>query len=155
MASTLHPRFVIAFLATERSTMPASTVSDPFPDHPKHAFPSGSWWMVVVALLLFFGSELFLSTRQESQVFDESAHLFAGFEYWKHGDFGMNPEHPPLIKLVAATPLLSLPLKEPAPVPIPFFKAQTFLGASQFLYGADADSLLLRARLMVAAVFAL
>jgi hypothetical protein len=33
---------------------------------------------------------------------------------WKHGDFGLNPEHPPLVKLLAAMPLLQLPVKMPA-----------------------------------------
>jgi len=114
-----------------------------------------AWWAIAVALLTVFACELFFSTRQESQVFDESAHLFAGFEYWKHADFGVNPEHPPLVKLVAAAPLLPLHLKEPPPVPVPFFKAQTFVGATQFLYSADADSLIMRARIAVAVVFAI
>jgi 4-amino-4-deoxy-L-arabinose transferase-like glycosyltransferase len=114
-----------------------------------------TWWVAVIALLTLFSCELFFSTRQESQVFDESAHLFAGFEYWKHADFGLNPEHPPLVKLIAATPLLPLKLKEPPMAPIPFFKVQAFIGATQFLYGADADSLIMRGRMMVAAVFAI
>jgi 4-amino-4-deoxy-L-arabinose transferase-like glycosyltransferase len=108
---------------------------------------------VVFGLLVLIAAELFLSTRQESQVFDESAHLFAGFEYWKHGDFGRNPEHPPLVKLIAAAPLLPLDLKEPGPVPIPYFKAQDFINASQFLYGvntgATTDWLLTRGRIMI------
>jgi 4-amino-4-deoxy-L-arabinose transferase-like glycosyltransferase len=123
--------------------------------HAKYTVSRRTWWAMVLALLLLICCELFFSARQESQVFDESAHLFAGFEYWKHADFGVNPEHPPLVKLVAAVPLLPLHLKEPPPVPIPFFKAQNFIGAAQFLYGADADSLIMRARVTVACVFAL
>lgn len=131
------------------------SVPDASSGHPKYAVSRRTWWAVVVALLLLICGELFFSTRQESQVFDESAHLFAGFEYWKHADFGVNPEHPPLVKLVAAVPLLPLHLKEPPPVPIPFFKVQNFVAASQFLYGADADSLIMRARVTVACIFAL
>lgn len=123
--------------------------------HPKYSLFRRAWWVVVVAILVLMCCELFLSTRQESQVFDESAHLYAGVEYWRHADFGVNPEHPPLVKLVAAVPLLPLHLKEPPPVPIPFFKAQNFVAATQFLYAADADSLIMRARVTVACVFVL
>ncbi len=94
------------------------------------------------------------SVRQESQTFDESTHLYAGFEYWKHADFGRNPEHPPLAKFIAAAPLLSMGLREPSPPPIPFFKAQDVMGGSQLLYTANADRILLRARAMML-VFAL
>jgi len=38
--------------------------------------------------------------------FDEVAHLAAGFGYWVAGDFALNPEHPPLLKLWWALPLL-------------------------------------------------
>ncbi|MGB9418801.1 MAG: phospholipid carrier-dependent glycosyltransferase, partial [Acidobacteriaceae bacterium] len=106
--------------------------------------------VIAVVLLAILAQELFMSTRQESQVFDESTHLFAGFEYWKHADFGRNPEHPPLVKLVAAAPLLPLKLKEPGVLPFPYFKGQDFINGSQFLYSADADSILMRARMAVA-----
>lgn len=43
---------------------------------------------------------------QDSQTTDEAVHLAAGRSYWQTGDFRLNPEHPPLIKLLAATPLL-------------------------------------------------
>ncbi len=135
--------------------MSAQHVPDLFAGGQKRTISRGTWWSVVLALILLICCELFFSTRQESQVFDESAHLFAGFEYWKHADFGVNPEHPPLVKLVAAIPLLPLHLKEPPPVSIPFFKAQNFVAATQFLYGADADALIMRARITVAFVFAL
>ena len=104
----------------------------------------------VIALLAVITTELIFSTRQESQVVDESAHVFAGFEYWKHADFGRNPEHPPLVKLIAAVPLLPLRLKEPGISPIPFFKAQDFIGASDFLYSTDADSILMHSRTVLA-----
>ena len=93
---------------------------------------------------------LVTSTRQQSQTFDESTHLFAGFEYWKHADFGRNPEHPPLVKLLASLPLLRMGLHEPPAIPIPFFKAQDFINGTQLLYTADADAILLRGRLMIA-----
>jgi len=115
--------------------------------------PSGAlrpaYRLAVLGLLVLIAAQIFLSTRQESQTFDESDHLYAGYEYWKHGDFGRNPEHPPFAKLVAAAALLPLHLKEPAPAPGRSFKYQDFVTASQFLYGADADSLLARGRGMM------
>jgi hypothetical protein len=46
--------------------------------------------------------ELWLSVKDDSQTFDEAAHIYSGYSYWTRVDFGMNPEHPPLVKLVAA-----------------------------------------------------
>jgi 4-amino-4-deoxy-L-arabinose transferase-like glycosyltransferase len=107
--------------------------------------------LIAAALLILLATLLFNSVRQESQTFDESTHLYAGFEYWKHADFGVNPEHPPLAKMLAALPLLSLGLKEPPHFPVPFFKMEDFTNGARFLYsGGQADALLLRARMMMA-----
>ncbi|MBI5466668.1 MAG: hypothetical protein HY975_00420, partial [Candidatus Kerfeldbacteria bacterium] len=46
---------------------------------------------------------------QDSQTTDEAVHLAAGRSYWQTGDFHLNPEHPPIFKLLAASPLLLLP----------------------------------------------
>jgi 4-amino-4-deoxy-L-arabinose transferase-like glycosyltransferase len=104
--------------------------------------------VAVLALLLLVAGEIVLSTRQESQVMDEANHLYAGYEYWKHGDFGRNPEHPPLAKLVAASALLPLHLTEPQD-PRGSFKYRDFYDGARFLYGADADLLLARGRGML------
>lgn len=42
----------------------------------------------------------------KSPTFDEPVHLSAGFSYLTRGDYRMNVEHPPLIKHIAALPLL-------------------------------------------------
>jgi len=106
--------------------------------------------IVAVALLAILAFSLFASVRQESQTWDEADHIFAGFEYWRHGDFGRNPEHPPFAKLLATIPLLSMGLKEPPIVPIPYFKVQDAIGGSQLLYSNNADAILLRCRMMIA-----
>jgi hypothetical protein len=54
------------------------------------------------------------------------------------------------VKLIAAAPLLPLKLKEPGVLPFPYFKGQDFVNGSQFLYSADADSILMRGRMTVA-----
>ncbi len=99
------------------------------------------------------GAELALSARWQSQTLDEGAHLYAGYRYWRFRDFGANPEHPPLVKLVAALPLLFSRLKAPEVRP-GFFKTEEFLGGTALLYQNNADSLLYRAR-MAASIFAL
>lgn len=38
--------------------------------------------------------------------FDEAAHLAAGYGYWTTGEFRLNPEHPPLLKMLWALPLV-------------------------------------------------
>ena len=61
---------------------------------------------VLAALLLgVFLMQLALSIRHQSQTYDEGFHLVAGYRYWQCGDFGINSEHPPLMKWVAAAPL--------------------------------------------------
>ena len=117
--------------------------------------PSGAlrpaYRLAVLGLLVLIAAQIFLSTRQESQTFDESDHLYAGYEYWKHGDFGRNPEHPPFAKLVAAAGLLALQPKEPVPVITPWFKSQDFRNSTAFFYRANpsADALLIRGRAMM------
>lgn len=65
-------------------------------------------WMVggIVFLLLLFALEVITTVRQESLTWDEGDHIFAGYMSWKTHDYGLNPEHPPLVKLLATIPLL-------------------------------------------------
>jgi hypothetical protein len=105
----------------------------------------------VAILLVVMAGELALSVRQQSQTFDEACHIFAGYRYWKSSDFGINFEHPPLVKLIAAVPLLWLPLRAPS-VTNDYFKLVEYGTGREFLYANDAKSLLWRARL-AAAVF--
>lgn len=77
-------------------------------------FPKSSL-CIAAALLVVFAAELLLSVRHQSKTVDEAAHLYAGYEHWEAHDFGVNPEHPPLVKLVAALPLLGMHLQQPHP----------------------------------------
>jgi hypothetical protein len=65
---------------------------------------------------------------------------------WKHADFGLNPEHPPLVKLVATIPLLNMPLKMPV-LQDRMFKHEAFLGGKDFLFKNDANAMLFRVRI--------
>jgi dolichyl-phosphate-mannose--protein O-mannosyl transferase len=107
----------------------------------------------VGALLAILALQLALTASHNSITWDEDDHIYAGYMSWKHADFGLNPEHPPLVKQLAALPLLNLPLKMPV-LQNRFFKLEAFLGGKDFLFENDADTVLLRAR-MAAALFAI
>lgn len=54
------------------------------------------------------------SSWNDSLVVDEVPHIGAGYSYLEKGDMRLNPEHPPLAKDLAGTPLLFLNLKQDA-----------------------------------------
>lgn len=105
----------------------------------------------VIVLLLILGVQLFLSIRNQTQTWDEADHIFAGYMSLKNGDFGLNPEHPPLVKMLATAPLQTMPLNVPE-LQNREFKHEAFLSGKDFLYGNDADAILIRVRL-TAAIF--
>jgi len=96
-------------------------------------------------LLIVLSLQLYFSVRRESQTWDEANHIFAGYRTWTHGDFGLNPEHPPLVKLLATAPLLPSQPKSPE-LEGRFFKEDAFLGGKDFLYHNDPDKILARTR---------
>src|SRR5438045_7834256 len=73
--------------------------------------------MAVGALVLLYAllsiSALFL----KSPTYDEPMHLFAGYSYIRWGDFRANTEHPPLVKIWAALPLLTMKIEDPRALP--------------------------------------
>src|SRR5882757_673507 len=105
---------------------------------------------IVVALLVVFAAQVFFTIRQQSLTWDEGDHIFAGYMTWKTGDFGLNPEHPPLVKLLATSTLLGLPLHVPK-LQNRFFKEEAYLGGREMLFGNapayTADAMVLRVRL--------
>jgi hypothetical protein len=102
----------------------------------------------VASLLLVLFLQLAFSVHRNSITWDEDDHIFAGYMSWKHADFGLNPEHPPLVKLVAAIPLLNMPLTLPV-VQDRSFKTEAFHDGKDFLFKNDADTMLFRARMAV------
>jgi 4-amino-4-deoxy-L-arabinose transferase-like glycosyltransferase len=100
----------------------------------------------VVVLLAILFLQLAFSANRNSITWDEDDHIYAGYMSWKHADFGLNPEHPPLVKLVATIPLLHMPLKMPV-LEDRIFKHEAFLGGKDFLFKNDANTMLLRVRI--------
>ena len=54
----------------------------------------------VAGFILIFAIHLALISRANTITWDEPDHIYSGYMSWK-GDFGLNPEHPPLVKFVA------------------------------------------------------
>lgn len=105
--------------------------------------------VAVAALLTVFVVELLVPAWRQSASFDEGCHTLAGYSYWTRADFGVNPEHPPLVKLLATSPLLlTQPLRYPPPGPPTFFKVACFTEGRGFLFSntLSPDSILFRAR---------
>jgi hypothetical protein len=105
----------------------------------------------VVVLLLVLVGQLAFSVSRESLSWDEGDHIYAGYMSWKH-DFGLNPEHPPLVKAVATIPLLSMNLTEP-PLHDRYFKTEAYLNGRDLIFNNNFYQIIFRARLM-ASIFA-
>lgn len=105
-------------------------------------------------LLLILSGELTFSIRQQSLSWDEGDHIFAGYISWKRVDFGINPEHPPLVKMLAAIPVLPMHLKVPDPKGLASFKDEAYFDGRDFIFGnggeAEADRIIFRARMAAA-----
>jgi 4-amino-4-deoxy-L-arabinose transferase-like glycosyltransferase len=86
--------------------------------------------------------------HRESLTFDEDNHIFAGYMMHKTADYGLNPEHPPLVKLLATLPLLGQNLWTP-PLQGRDFKTESYLDGRDFLARNDgpAQRLVFRMRL--------
>lgn len=105
---------------------------------------------IALALLLLMGAVAITSVNKKSISTDEAPHITAGYSYLKFQDFRINPEHPPLIKDIAAFPLIfqdiNFPLDHPAWTTM--VNAQWDLGP-QFLYrsGNDPDRIIFWGRI--------
>lgn len=110
----------------------------------KHRVPCA-----VVALIIIQVVQFTFVVHRESLTWDESDHSFSGYMMWKTGDFGLNPEHPPLVKLLAAAPTLGKKLWTP-PLQGRFFKGEAYLDGRDWLARNDGSSqhLLFQMRMM-------
>jgi 4-amino-4-deoxy-L-arabinose transferase-like glycosyltransferase len=109
----------------------------------------GGWVVAgVVLLLLLLTVQLAMTARANTITWDENDHIYAGYMMWKHGDFGLNPEHPPLVKLLATLPLLGMHLTEPQ-MQDRAYRLQAVLGGRDFIFHNDADKIVFRTRMAV------
>jgi hypothetical protein len=68
-------------------------------------------WSALILSILLYPILLVRYAGATSPTFDEGMHIAAGYRYWQCGDYGINPEHPPLLKLVAAATVRRWPLE--------------------------------------------
>lgn len=73
-------------------------------------FLKKNYKLIIFAILLFMLVVSVLNAKNDSAIFDETAHIPAGFSYLSQHDMRLNPEHPPMIKDFAAIPLLFMHL---------------------------------------------
>lgn len=71
------------------------------------------FYVLLVGLFAMFAFQLVYHAVRTSATVDEPFHILAGHRHWQCGDFGINPEHPPLLKLLATAPLNFSQLSEP------------------------------------------
>ena len=107
---------------------------------------------LAAGLILLMGCLAFASIKDDTLTYDEKAHIGAGYSYVAKQDYRLNPEHPPLIKDIAALPLLLLNLKFPTQywddaAPVPWWSQYNF--GNQLLYeeGNDPDQIMFFARI--------
>ena len=110
-------------------------------------------WVIttVIALMAVQLVQIVVVIHCESLTFDEPDHTFAGYRMWTNGDYGLNPEHPPLVKLLAALPLLGQKLWIP-PLKGIFFKFEAVSDGAEWLAHNDGGSQRLLFKMRMATV---
>ncbi len=106
--------------------------------------------IIVLVLLAITFLLPFFSAQNFSPASDEITHLPSGYSYWKTGFINLNPQHPPLVKLIASFPLLFMDLKFDTKDPNLFgsLKDEWKFGAN-FLFSNDVDRLFFWGRMPV------
>lgn len=89
--------------------------------------------LLVVLMLCAMGLEIAVSVHGESVSWDEGDHLFSGLMSLRTHDFGLNPEHPPMAKMIAALPLMPLQLTVP-PLGDRFFKTEAYMDGRELIF---------------------
>jgi hypothetical protein len=103
--------------------------------------------VISAAVILLLFTFCVHTARNDSVTWDESQHLYSGWLSWEHGDFGYNPEVPPLVKMWDAIPLLHRDIRQPAFTGDPF-KKEGFVLGQRFLAANGIDRTLIPARIM-------
>lgn len=106
---------------------------------------------VCMALVMLFAFQLWLQASSTSATTDESLHLLAGQRYLRCSDFAFNPEHPPLLKELAASSLAGMAIRMPEGLRCdPGFigKSEAFRLGAVFRDDNGEDRILVPARMM-------
>ena len=126
----------------------------------RQAFLTGSgsgmsrWWIIILSLIVFIQVGLLTwSAKVHSPTWDEVGHLAAGISHWKTGRFDLYAVNPPLVRVIAAAPvvLFDPPLMDwNAYRSNPALRSEVYLGRRMIeLNGPDIDRRFFMARLAV------
>jgi len=107
-------------------------------------------WLTAILLMAVQVVQVVIVLHGESLTFDEEDHMYAGYRMWKNSDYGLNPEHPPLVKLLATLPVLRDKLWVPPLMGI-YFKGEAYLGGRDWLEHNDGGGQRLVFRMRLAA----
>src|SRR5438477_8955657 len=110
--------------------------------------------IAAIALIGTFCLQALLAVPRLSATSDEPIHLSAGYSYWQTRDFRLNPEHPPLAKLLVSLPLLFLHPQFDA-ASNDWQTSSEYPFGFTFLYSNDADRFLFWGRIPVILLAAL
>jgi dolichyl-phosphate-mannose-protein mannosyltransferase len=114
---------------------------------------SRTLWALAVALLLAGHAALSTwSSWNECAAFDEGIHLGAGIAAWRTGEHRLSPEHPPLLRLIAAIPSVLAGVRFDASDPRYLAAEEGPTGAALLYEWNDERSLLRPARLALLAL---
>lgn len=107
--------------------------------------------VAALAVLIFLVAQLFMCSRLKSATYDEQYHIANGLAFLRTGDSRLIPEHPPLINIISALPLLAegnlvLPLGDPCWSDVNSLKFSDLL---LWKLNTDGPSIVARARVPV------
>lgn len=117
---------------------------------------SANKFYIICAAALFaaFAFQLVFHAVRASVTVDELPHILAGHRHLQCGDYGINPEHPPMAKMLAALPLQFRTMNEP-----PWdcgarmtSKPDSFTYGGRFLLENGLDSVVVQTRLSIASL---
>ncbi len=92
----------------------------------------------------------FLSMRNFSVSTDELTHLPSGYSYWKTGEIKLNPQHPPLVKLLASFPLLFMNIDfDRNDSDLAGVKPNEWKFGSKLLFSNDVNTMIFWGRMMM------
>lgn len=112
-------------------------------------FAEKFFWIPVILLLAAMATIQVRTVLPESQTIDESNQLVTGYGYLKTGRYTLGLEHPPLLKLLLALPVLPLNPQLPPRYPAAPMDGGDSLAGIEFLYRntVPAEAMLLRGRM--------
>jgi len=142
------------------SAPPSSMTSAPFFLRGFQAFLQGNFedrtfFLALGASILSSSLLCLWAMTEESCTFDEGSHLASGYAILKDGDYRLNPDNPPLARILMALPLLISNVKWPADSAA-VRNASGWSAGFELLYTSqnDADALLFWGRAPMVVLFA-